>query len=54
METSPTPNKRPEEVGPMAAIVIIVALLIAGGIYFLLLEQKDRNTNELGEEQASL
>lgn len=50
-QTSPTPPKE-NSVGPLVGIVIIVALLVAGGIYFFLMEQKE-NEQGLGEEQAS-
>jgi hypothetical protein len=46
-------EKRDHGVGPMVSIIIIVALLIIGGIYFLVTQELDRHTTPpAGQEQA--
>jgi hypothetical protein len=48
-------EKRDGGVGPIVGIVIIVLLLIAGGIYFLVTQEIERqNTPPAGQEQALL
>lgn len=53
MDTSP-PQTPPKDtsVGPLIGIVIIVALLALGGVYFLLMERQ-QNEQGLEEGQAS-
>ena len=46
------PNNSP--VGPVVGIVIIVLVLLAGGIYFLLMESEKAPLPEENTEQASL
>jgi hypothetical protein len=46
-------KKQEEGVGPLIGIVIIVALIAAGGIYFLVTQEINRHTTPpAGQEQA--
>ncbi|HVV38823.1 MAG TPA: hypothetical protein VHD31_00680 [Candidatus Paceibacterota bacterium] len=47
-------NQKPEQgVGPLFGIVIIVVLLLAGGIYFLFMQEQSRNAVPANQEQAN-
>lgn len=37
----------------MVSVIIIVALLVAGGIYFWMMQQNENEQEGLGETQAS-
>lgn len=50
--SSPTPPKD-SSVGPLAGIIIIVALLAVGGIYFFVMQQTANEQEAEGEAQAS-
>ncbi|TSC69249.1 MAG: hypothetical protein G01um101456_267 [Parcubacteria group bacterium Gr01-1014_56] len=48
-------KKQDEGVGPLIGIIIIVAIIAAGGIYFLVTQEMERRaTPPDGQEQASL
>lgn len=51
METPPA-NKKPEPMGPLAAIFVIVLVFIVGGIYFLVMQQEQRQTPPASQDQA--
>lgn len=56
MEIPPPDYKRKEvsgEIGPTVAIIIIVGLLLAGGIYFLITQEMERRAAPT-ENQANL
>ena len=42
----PTPEKKPSGVGPLVAIIIILLVIIAGGLYFWLGRQSVPNLEE--------
>ncbi len=50
---TPTPVKQ-SSVGPVVGIIIIVLVLLAGGIYFLLMESAGAPLPEESTEQALL
>jgi len=51
METPPQEEKRQEHgVGPIAGVVIIVAIMLIGGIYFLLMETNKGDLTPAEEE----
>jgi hypothetical protein len=58
METPPTDTKQrgtDQAVGPLFGIIIIVGLMIAGGIYFLIVQEMHRAaTPPATQEQALL
>jgi hypothetical protein len=47
------PKKQDEGVGPLIGIIIVVALVAAGGIYFLFTQEMHRQATPL-ENQANL
>ena len=57
METPPhdyKPQSSKEGVGPLIGIIIIVALIAAGGIYFLITQEMERRGGTPTQEQANL